>query len=191
MTFQSSGGIIKNVSLQGTKMFQITFRRWWRSKDVLSSIILGYRQAVRHWTLTPAFRRFESYYPSQIRTQSQNDLWVLFFVMCFFEVKINLIFSQLWQGAADKIARRLWRAIFFCPYWEMKMFLYLFDYRGSERTYVPVSFLFLLPIRETQIDFIFSWSWQVTVKKRAFIVSILLLLGSKYGFTFFTIGGHF
>ena len=112
LTFQSSGGIMKNVSLQGTKMFQITFRRWWRCKDVLSCIILGYRQAVRHWTLTPAFRRFESYYPSQIRTQSQNDLWVLFFVMCFFEVKINLIFSQLWQDAADKIARRSWRAIF-------------------------------------------------------------------------------
>lgn len=35
-----------------------------------------------------------------------------FFVMCFFEVKINLIFSQLWQDAADKIARRSWRAIF-------------------------------------------------------------------------------
>ena len=95
-----------------SKMFQITFRRWWRCRDVLCCIILGYRQAVRHWTLTPAFRRFESYYPSQIRTQSQNDLWVLFFVMCFFEVKINLIFSQLWQDAADKIARRSWRAIF-------------------------------------------------------------------------------
>ena len=49
-----------------------------------------------------------------------------FFVMCFFEVKINLIFSQLRQDAADKIARRSWRAIF-CPYWEMKMVLYLFD----------------------------------------------------------------
>ena len=112
LTFQSSGGIIKSVSLQGAKMFQITFRRRWCCKDVLCCIILGYRQAVRHWTLTPAFRRFESYYPSQIRTQSQNDLWVLFFVMCFFEVKINLIFSQLWQDAADKIARRSWRAIF-------------------------------------------------------------------------------
>lgn len=27
---------------------------------------LGYRQAVRHWILTPAFRRFESFYPSHV-----------------------------------------------------------------------------------------------------------------------------
>ena len=78
-----------------------------------------------------------------------------FFVMCFFEVKINLIFSQLWQDAADKIARRLWRAIFFCPYWEMKMFLYLFDYRGSERTYVPVFFLFVADTRNGDQFYVF------------------------------------
>lgn len=136
LTFQSSGGIIKSVSLQGAKMFQITFRRRWCCKDVLSCIILGYRQAVRHWTLTPAFRRFESYYPSQIRTQSQNDLWVLFFVMCFFEVKINLIFSQLWQDAADKIASRSWRAIFFVHTGRWKWFC-IFSISGgrSEHTF--------------------------------------------------------
>ena len=26
---------------------------------------MGCRQAVRHWTLTPTLRRFESYHPSQ------------------------------------------------------------------------------------------------------------------------------
>ena len=31
---------------------------------------MGCRQAVRHWTLTPTLRRFESYHPSQCLTFS-------------------------------------------------------------------------------------------------------------------------
>ncbi len=34
-------------------------------------IVMGCRQAVRHWTLTPTLRRFESYHPSQ----AKNCVW--------------------------------------------------------------------------------------------------------------------
>ena len=38
------------------------------TKEMLnrSPAIVGCRQVVRHWTLTPTFRRFESYHPSQV-----------------------------------------------------------------------------------------------------------------------------
>ena len=91
---------------------------------------------------------------SQIRTQSQNDLWVLFFVMCFFEVKINLIFSQLWQDAADKIARRSWRAIFLSILEDENVSV-SFRLAGSERTYVPVFFLFVAGTRNGDQFYVF------------------------------------
>lgn len=34
---------------------------------------MGCRQAVRHWTLTPTLRRFESYHPSQSLTLKQKS----------------------------------------------------------------------------------------------------------------------
>ena len=78
-----------------------------------------------------------------------------FFVMCFFEVKINLIFSQLWQDAADKIARRLWRAIFLSILGDENG-SGSFRVAGGRSEHAFRSFFFLLQIRETETNFMFS-----------------------------------
>lgn len=78
-----------------------------------------------------------------------------FFVMCFFEVKINLIFSQLRQGAADKIARRLWRAIFLSILGDENG-SGSFRLAGGRSEHAFRSFFFLLQIRETETNFMFS-----------------------------------
>lgn len=44
----------------------------------------------------------------------------------------------------------------------------IFSISGGRSEHTFRSFFFLLQVRETEIDFIFSWSWQVTVKKAGF-----------------------
>ena len=75
--------------------------------------------------------------------------------MCVFEVKISLIFSQLRQGAADKIARRSWRAIFLSILGDENVSV-SFRLGGGRSEHTFRSFFFLLQVRETEIDFIFS-----------------------------------
>ena len=109
----------------------------------------------------------------------------------FFSLCVSLKWKSIWYSLnCGKRPQTKSHAVHACDFFvhtgRWKWFC-IFSISGGRSEHTFRSFFFLLQVRETEIDFIFSWSWQVTVKKAGVYAVFFTFVSRKIRFYFLVI----